>query len=83
MDPLEQILKKLEKIDDRLVNLGETSVKQEANLAEHMRRTDLLEKKVDKSEIKLVRIIYLLVLGAGASGVYYWPVVRELLRFAL
>lgn len=37
------ILDKIEKIDDRLNSVDKTMIKQESNLAEHMRRTDLLE----------------------------------------
>lgn len=46
----ERILDKLDKLDDRLNNIDKTLVKQEENLAEHMRRTDLLEKKFEPVE---------------------------------
>lgn len=56
----------LEKIDTRLDNMDMTLVKQEANLAEHMRRTEILESElrplkshVDKVKggIQLIKII--------------------------
>ena len=45
---LEHAIQQLNKLDDKLDNIDKTLVKQEVNLAEHMRRTDLLEKKLDK-----------------------------------
>jgi archaellum component FlaC len=41
----EKIDNKLDKLDERLDSVDKTLVKQEANLAEHMRRTELLEKQ--------------------------------------
>jgi hypothetical protein len=79
----EHILAELSSIREHLGTMNTTLVKQESNLAEHMRRTDLLETKVTKSDSKITKITYLLLIGSGAASVYYWPVVRELLRFAL
>lgn len=43
MSQLDKIEAKVDKIDGRLLVIDKTLVKQEANLKEHMRRTDLLE----------------------------------------
>lgn len=45
-DLLDGIHVKLDKIDDRLGSIDTTLVKQEVNLREHMRRTELLEKEL-------------------------------------
>ena len=45
-----RIIEKLEVLDTRLDCIDKTLVKQESNLSEHMRRTDLLEKKIDPIE---------------------------------
>lgn len=42
---LNRIEQKVEKLDDRLDSVDKTLVKQEANLAEHMRRTEILEQQ--------------------------------------
>ena len=42
-DTLKSIEKKIDKVDDRLGSIDVTLVKQEENLKEHMRRTELLE----------------------------------------
>lgn len=51
---LSQVVKKLESLDDRLDSVDKTLVKQEANLGEHMRRTELAEQGISelKTEIK-------------------------------
>lgn len=83
MHKLETILKQLEKLDERLLDIDKTLVKQEANLAEHMRRTAILETKLEKTDGKVAKITQALLLGAGACTVYYWSYVRELLRIFL
>ena len=45
-DPLERVLEKLDKLDDRLDSVDKTLVKQEENLKEHIRRTELLEEEL-------------------------------------
>lgn len=79
----ERIIDKLKEMDKRLMSIDTTLVKQEGNLAEHMRRTDLLEKRVEKSDSKLSKINYVFVAAAGALSVHYWAVVKEFLRFLL
>lgn len=49
-DLLNLVAKKLDKLDDKLDNVDKTLVKQEINLQEHMRRSDLLEKKQEEIE---------------------------------
>ena len=44
---LEKIDIKVDKLDDHLDRVDKTLVRQEANLAEHMRRTELLESQHD------------------------------------
>ena len=45
---MKEIITKLDKLDDRLDSVDRTLVKQEANLAEHMRRTELLESQHER-----------------------------------
>ena len=45
---LDKLDTKMDKLDDRLDSSEKIAVKQEANLDEHMRRSDLLEKRQDK-----------------------------------
>jgi hypothetical protein len=62
----DEILKKLDKLDDRLDSMDKTLVKQEANLAEHMRRTEVLEESVEyirKSELKPIQNHVVMVEG--------------------
>jgi hypothetical protein len=51
-DPILQALsrfeKKVDSLDSRLDSVDKTLVKQEANLGEHMRRTELAEKNIEK-----------------------------------
>ena len=42
---LERVIYQLDKLDDKLDNVDKTLVKQEENLREHMRRTEILEKQ--------------------------------------
>lgn len=44
---LNRVIQQLDKLDERLDSIDRTSVKQEENLREHMRRTALLEKQHD------------------------------------
>ena len=68
---LEKISDKLETIDTRINNIDKTLVKQEAQLAEHIRRTNLLEQKLEPidTHVKMVNgafkfiVILSLVLG--------------------
>lgn len=50
---MKEVLNKLDKLDDRLDSVDRTLVKQEANLAEHMRRTEILESQHEKLYVEL------------------------------
>lgn len=54
-DKLEQ---KLDKLDQHLDNVDKTLIVQEANLRDHMRRSDLLEKKMVPIENHVNRITW-------------------------
>lgn len=45
LSQLSKLGTKIESVDDKLDSVDKTLVKQEENLKEHMRRTDLLEKQ--------------------------------------
>lgn len=47
---LDRIEKKVDKLDERLDSAEKVAIKQEINLAEHMKRSDLLEKKLEPVE---------------------------------
>lgn len=47
---IDKINTKLDKLVDHQHSIDKTLVKQEANISEHIRRTDLLEKKVEKMD---------------------------------
>lgn len=65
LDQLQKMDAKVDKIDDRLTSVDKTLIKQEMNLAEHMRRTDLLE-----SDLKPVkRHVVMLEGGLKLMGV--------------
>lgn len=44
-DLLTRAISQLDKLDERLDSVDKTLIRQEENLREHMRRTDLLEKQ--------------------------------------
>ncbi len=44
MNKLDSIISKLDRLDERLDSVDKTLVKQESSLAEHIRRTELLEE---------------------------------------
>jgi len=52
-----KVYAKLEEIGKDIVELKITSAKQEVNLQDHMRRSDLLEKRDDVLEAKLEPVI--------------------------
>jgi ribosome-associated translation inhibitor RaiA len=67
---------KLEKMDDRLDNVDVTVARQQTILEEHVKRTNLLEEKLDKdveplkaqaSQVRLLLKIAGLILGGGAA----------------
>lgn len=49
-DDFDRIHKKLDKIDDRLGSIDVTLAKQAVSLDEHIKRTNLLEKKLEPVE---------------------------------
>lgn len=69
---MDELIKRLEakvdKLDERLDNMDKTLVLQEANLKEHMKRSDLLEKKLEPVEkhVHAVNTIFKLI-GVVAS----------------
>jgi hypothetical protein len=56
MNELKKIDEKLEKINDRLGSVDVTLVRQEVNLQEHMRRTELNEIAVEKISQSIIPI---------------------------
>lgn len=56
LSKLDKIDSKIENVDSRLNEMDKTLVKQELNLAEHMRRTDLLENKLEPVEKHVERM---------------------------
>jgi hypothetical protein len=70
---------KIDRITDRIASIDKTLGEQAVELKEHIRRTDLLEKKVEKSEefinrqmgaVKLLMIIISIV-AACETVVHY------------
>lgn len=59
----DKLEKKLDKVEDRLDTMDKTLVKQEENLKEHMRRTDLLEKDMQpvKKHVAMVHGAFKLI----------------------
>ena len=47
---MQRVIEKLDKLDERLDSVDKTLIKQESNLSEHMRRTKLLEEKMEPVE---------------------------------
>lgn len=50
------IVGNLEKLDSRIDNIDITIAKQQVTLDEHVRRTNLLEKKVNDSDVSLTSV---------------------------
>lgn len=50
MSDFKTVIDKLDKLDARIDNIDITLVKQEAQLAEHIRRTNILEQKLEPVE---------------------------------
>jgi 2C-methyl-D-erythritol 2,4-cyclodiphosphate synthase len=55
-EQLDKIEEKIDRVESRISNIDITLVKQEVNLAEHMRRTELNEIAVEKIRETLVPI---------------------------
>lgn len=56
-----RILDKLDKIDERLDTMNVTLAQQETNIALHIKRTNLLEEKLEKQEADRIRPLELKV----------------------
>ena len=66
---VERVLNKLDKIEERLGSIDKTLVKQEENLAEHMRRTELLETKMEPVEDHVKNVNFLFKIMAGVVAI--------------
>ena len=66
------ILEKVNKLDDHLDSVDKTLIKQEANLAEHMRRTDLLETQVKSIQDEIVEIQKPITVAIGIGKIIGW-----------
>lgn len=53
---MDLVINKLNALDDSLINIDKTLVKQEAQLAEHIRRTNALEKKLEPVEAHVNKV---------------------------
>ena len=53
---VDKIESKIDKLDSRLDDVDKTLVKQEAQLAEHIRRTNILEKELKPVKIHVERV---------------------------
>lgn len=83
-DPIHRVLDKLDKIDDRLSHIDKILVKQEVNLQEHMRRSDLLEHSQDKLEEAILPLLKIHTVAWGiAKIVSAVAVVLGILKFFL
>lgn len=71
---MKEITDVLSKIEDRLDSIDKTLVKQETNLEEHMRRTEIMEDKINPIEAHVHqmrgagKLLGLLALVAGIIG---------------
>lgn len=54
---IDKVNNKLDQIIDKQYSIDKTLVKQEASLSEHIRRTDLLEKKIEMTDNDLRPVI--------------------------
>lgn len=66
----DRIYDKLDKIEDKLGDIDVTMVKQEENLREHMRRTDILEGEVKpiKKHVDQVKAVFKFIAFLSGSG---------------
>lgn len=81
-DKIDKVLEKLDKIDERVDRIDVTMAKQEVVLEEHVRRTNILQDRVEKHEAKIEEdlkpikkhvvmvnaIVKILVAVAGLAG---------------
>lgn len=56
MSDFKTVIDKLDKLDSRIDNIDITLVRQEAQLAEHIRRTNILEQKLEPVERHVDRV---------------------------
>lgn len=52
-DLLNRVITQIDKLDDKLESVDKTLIKQEENLREHMRRTEILEEQHTRLESEL------------------------------
>jgi archaellum component FlaC len=64
-DRLERIENKLDKVVDQIGEINETTAKQQVSLEYHIKRTDLLEKKLEPVEahVSLVSSLFKIISG--------------------
>ena len=64
-DRLERIENKLDKVVDQIGEINETTAKQQVSLEYHIKRTDLLEKKLEPVEahVSLVSALFKIIAG--------------------
>ena len=88
-DTLNIIINQLDKLDSRLDSVDKTLVKQEENLKEHMRRTDLLEKQHNSmqknihEELEPIKNHVNQVKGISKFAVILIPIALLLIKAAL
>lgn len=73
MSDFTRLFDKLDSLDERLNNIDITLAKQETSLAEHIRRTNLLEEKlepVEKHVTMLNGVAKFIGLSALLAGIY-------------
>ena len=64
-DKLERIENKLDRVVDQIGEINETTAKQQVSLEYHIKRTDLLEKKLEPVEehVNLVSSLFKIIAG--------------------
>lgn len=82
-DRLERIENKLDKVVDQIGEINETTTKQQVSLDYHIKRTDLLEKKLEPVEehVQLVSALFKIIGGlAVVAGII--SVIFQILSYA-
>lgn len=73
---IHHVMEKLEDIREELARINVVQAKMEKEIAYHIRRTDLLESKVNK-------VWYLVLLGAGFAMAEYGATILKLMGLIL
>lgn len=84
---MKEVVEILDRIDERLDSVDKTLIKQELNLKEHMRRTELLEAQHDKLYLEIepvkahvnqvkagIKIIAFIIPAVGALIAALWNI---------